>query len=69
MSAPRKAPSSASTSAAGKKKKGANRRVIADTIEISSEEDVAESVSLMNLGTLQKMLRQLKEVSCVIAHQ
>ena len=50
------------TNVSGKKKNNAGRRIVLDTIEISSEEDVAESVSLMNLGRLQKMVRQLKEV-------
>ena len=53
-----------------KKRRGAvgNQRVIADTIEISSEEDEAKSVSLMNLEALKQTVRNLKKVriSCVI---
>ena len=47
-----------------KNKKGTdgNRRIIAETIEISSGEDEAQSVSLMNIGRLQQKVRSLQKV-------
>lgn len=40
------------------------KRVILDTIELSSEEDASQSVSLMSVSVLERTVRRLKEVSC-----